>query len=357
MRCAIRHELEHIARGDWATQIASRLACAVYWPHPFVWALWSRLRLEAERACDDAVIRGATEPESYAEQLVSLARRLVGRGKVPALAMATRGNLGIRVEAILDRGLRRAPLSRYASMGVFAVAMAGLFVIAPFRLMSAAAPERQRPKYDDSVPRLLNQALLEASARGDLQQMHSLIERGADADARIPGDGTPLLAAARYGELDAMRTLIQNGADVNAGISGDGNAITAAAKSGSLEAVELLLDNGADIDRGVEGDGNALIMAAGEGHVDVIQLLLDRGADIEKVIPGDENPIIHASETGQIEAVKLLLSRGANVNARVWVERGEGGRVRGEWRTALKWAQRRGDQALIDVLVQAGARE
>lgn len=33
---AIRHEVEQIARGDWATQIVSRLACVLYWPHPSI---------------------------------------------------------------------------------------------------------------------------------------------------------------------------------------------------------------------------------------------------------------------------------------------------------------------------------
>jgi beta-lactamase regulating signal transducer with metallopeptidase domain len=106
---AIRHELEHIARGDWAIHIVSRLALALYWPHPFAWLLWRRLRLEAERACDDAVVRSQGAAEPYAEQLVSLARKLMGRATVPALSMATRSNLGLRVEAILDRGCRRAP--------------------------------------------------------------------------------------------------------------------------------------------------------------------------------------------------------------------------------------------------------
>ena len=91
----------------------SRVAIAFYWPHPLVWPLWQRLRLEAERACDDAVIRGESAAEAYAEQLVALARRLVGHGEVPALAMATRSHLGLRVEAILDRGLRRGRLGPF----------------------------------------------------------------------------------------------------------------------------------------------------------------------------------------------------------------------------------------------------
>ena len=45
----------------------------IYWFHPLVWMAWRRLRLEAEKACDDAVLREAG-PEAYADQLVTLAR-------------------------------------------------------------------------------------------------------------------------------------------------------------------------------------------------------------------------------------------------------------------------------------------
>jgi beta-lactamase regulating signal transducer with metallopeptidase domain len=37
VRRALRHELEHVRRDDWALQLVARVACAVYWPHPFVW--------------------------------------------------------------------------------------------------------------------------------------------------------------------------------------------------------------------------------------------------------------------------------------------------------------------------------
>jgi beta-lactamase regulating signal transducer with metallopeptidase domain len=37
LRCTIVHELEHVRRGDWATQLAARAICACYWFHPLVW--------------------------------------------------------------------------------------------------------------------------------------------------------------------------------------------------------------------------------------------------------------------------------------------------------------------------------
>ena len=63
---AIVHELEHVRRADWLTQCLARTVCAAYWFHPLVWIAWRRLVLDAERACDDAVLRLA-EPTAYAD--------------------------------------------------------------------------------------------------------------------------------------------------------------------------------------------------------------------------------------------------------------------------------------------------
>jgi beta-lactamase regulating signal transducer with metallopeptidase domain len=355
---ALRHELEHVARGDWATQVMARLAVAFYWPHPLSWMLWSRLRLEAERACDDAVVRSLGQPETYAEQLVTLARRLRGRGAVPALSMATRSNLGLRVDSILAAGLRRGPRSRLATTAVSLAAAAGLLALAPVRVVGAVPAEAEEPLALASAGQReepLDEALLKVAEAGDVAAMRSLLDRGARADAVIEGDGSPLIAAARAGQVEAIDVLVAAGASVNRGVGGDGNALTNAARAGHLEAVRFLLDKGASIDAGVPGDGNALIMAAGAGQVEVVRFLLDRGAGLEVVVPGDENALIHASEAGQAEVVRFLLDRGANVNARVWAERRGG--AGGEWRTALSMAVRNRHREVVALLRAAGARE
>ncbi|HSP13598.1 MAG TPA: M56 family metallopeptidase [Thermoanaerobaculia bacterium] len=311
LRC-IRHELAHVARGDWPAQIVSRLVCALYWPHPFVWILWRKLRLEAERACDDAVIRSRADTVAYAEQLVSLARTVADR-RLPALAMASRTHLGLRVESILDERRRRAPLSRMSTISIAAVAMVLMLAVAPFELISA-------PAHAGS----LDMPLLEAAQRGDLQPMRDLLHRGANPDAVIPGDGSPLIAAARRGQIDAMN---------------------------------LLIEKGAEVDLGVPGDGNPLIMAAGAGEVEAMRVLLDRGASIDAVVPGDENPLITASANGHADAVRLLIERGANVDARVWAESFDSDRSRGEWRTPLGMARRNGHADIERLLLSAGARQ
>jgi TonB family protein len=135
---ALVHELEHVHRGDWLTHCAARAICALYWFHPLVWMAWKRLELEAERACDDAVL-GQSEATAYADQLVALAQRLSAASKTTQLAMANRADLAARIGAVLDSGQKRG------RAGATAVALAGLsaglFVATISPLKVVAAPQ------------------------------------------------------------------------------------------------------------------------------------------------------------------------------------------------------------------------
>jgi uncharacterized protein (TIGR03435 family) len=127
LRRAITHELEHVRRGDWVTQCFARAVCAGYWFHPMVWVARRRLVLEAERACDDAVLR-CSEATAYADQLVSLAERLSTAPSRPLPAMASPGDLTLRVRAVLDQRQQRGRAGR--SWMALASVAAALFVLA-----------------------------------------------------------------------------------------------------------------------------------------------------------------------------------------------------------------------------------
>jgi beta-lactamase regulating signal transducer with metallopeptidase domain len=103
---AIVHELEHVRRRDPVSGCLARVASAVYWFHPMVWIARRRLVLEAERSCDDAVLR-YSEGTAYADQLVVLAKRLSAAQRLPFLAMANRADLATRVRAVLDSRQQR----------------------------------------------------------------------------------------------------------------------------------------------------------------------------------------------------------------------------------------------------------
>jgi uncharacterized protein (TIGR03435 family) len=135
---ALVHEFEHVRRADWVSHCIARIVCAVYWFHPLVWVAWRRLALEAERACDDAVLTGS-EATLYADQLVGLARRLSTDRKSPALAMANRSDLSARVGAVLDSGQRRGRAGKMLVATACAAAMLLVVTLSPLRI--AAAPQ------------------------------------------------------------------------------------------------------------------------------------------------------------------------------------------------------------------------
>jgi bla regulator protein BlaR1 len=129
---AMIHELEHVRRGDWLSQYMARIVRALYWFHPLVWIAWRRLSLEAERACDDAVLR-RSEATAYANQLVLLAERLASTATPPLLAMAACRDLSTRVRAVLDGAQARG---RAGALPVAAaIVAAALFIaaVAPLR--------------------------------------------------------------------------------------------------------------------------------------------------------------------------------------------------------------------------------
>jgi beta-lactamase regulating signal transducer with metallopeptidase domain len=129
-RAVLFHEMAHVARYDLQTQAFAALACAFYWPHPGIWWIARRMRIERELACDDRVIVTGTDPRDYAEHLLEIAYTL-NRFRAPGVAvtMAGAGQLETRMLAVLDAARNRAlPAARTcaAAAAVSAAAIASL---------------------------------------------------------------------------------------------------------------------------------------------------------------------------------------------------------------------------------------
>jgi uncharacterized protein (TIGR03435 family) len=119
-----------------------------------VWIAWRRLVLEAERACDDAVLR-CTDATDYADQLVLLAQRLSAASSQPALAMANRGDLAARVVAVLDGAQKRgrAGAMFVGAAAIVTIALAtGMSAIQVVAAQNAGVAQAQiggpKPRYD-----------------------------------------------------------------------------------------------------------------------------------------------------------------------------------------------------------------
>jgi uncharacterized protein (TIGR03435 family) len=134
---ALVHELEHVRRMDWPAHLLARTTCAIYWFHPLVWRAWCHLHLDADRACDDAVVERG-EGRAFAEQLVALAQRISAGRTRPILAMAGRGDLSRRVVAVLDARQARGRAGARWSAAAAALALAAVAVVSPLSAVEDA---------------------------------------------------------------------------------------------------------------------------------------------------------------------------------------------------------------------------
>jgi len=121
------HELAHLARRDDWTNLAQKVLRCVFFFHPAVWWIESKLSLEREMACDDIVLAHTANPRAYAECLVSLTEKgLLRRGL--ALVQAAISHVqqtALRVAQILDKkrsGTTRVYRPLMSALGAFSVA-------------------------------------------------------------------------------------------------------------------------------------------------------------------------------------------------------------------------------------------
>jgi beta-lactamase regulating signal transducer with metallopeptidase domain len=104
------HEFAHLRRWDDWTNFLQKILRALFFFHPAVWWLESRLALEREMACDDLVLEATENARAYAECLVSLAEKsVVLRGLALAQGLVHRvQHMSLRVSQIMDAKRPRA---------------------------------------------------------------------------------------------------------------------------------------------------------------------------------------------------------------------------------------------------------
>jgi beta-lactamase regulating signal transducer with metallopeptidase domain len=92
LEAILLHELAHLRRWDDWTNLAQKVVKAIFFFHPAVWFIESRLSIEREMACDDAVLASNFSPRAYAESLLGLAEKSFLRRGVQ-LAQAAVGHI------------------------------------------------------------------------------------------------------------------------------------------------------------------------------------------------------------------------------------------------------------------------
>jgi uncharacterized protein (TIGR03435 family) len=70
----VAHELCHVRRRDNLTFALHMVVEVIFWFHPLVWWIESRLVEERERACDESVLQCGSEAHAYAEGILHVCR-------------------------------------------------------------------------------------------------------------------------------------------------------------------------------------------------------------------------------------------------------------------------------------------
>lgn len=126
----VAHELAHIRRWDYLTNLLQRFTQALLFFHPAVWFIGRQLMIERELACDDWAVK-MCEPRRYASCLTRLVEMLGDSRPLAAAAGILFGKhvISRRVEMILNRE-RNATTAVSKPAVAYAIGMAALLVAA-----------------------------------------------------------------------------------------------------------------------------------------------------------------------------------------------------------------------------------
>lgn len=111
----------------------------------------------------------------------------------------------------------------------------------------------------------------------DLTLIKALLSKGANINARIKDDVTPLIAAVESGNTTIVKTLIENGADVNLQIKKGVTALMIATLKEKADIVKILLNSKADVNAKTDHGDTALDFAKQKKNSTIIKLLKSAG--------------------------------------------------------------------------------
>lgn len=120
LRLVLSHEYTHIIRHDQLWIVLSGIVCALYWFNPLAWIIRNKMIIEAEKACDDAVIANGANPENYSGYLIEIIKD-IGRPGIAApvaVQMAKYNQMEGRIMSILNGKVRKTIISRKTLFGL-----------------------------------------------------------------------------------------------------------------------------------------------------------------------------------------------------------------------------------------------
>ena len=160
LEVVLAHELAHVRRADFFWNLVQTLVETLFFFHPAVWWLSSRIRHERELCCDDLALTVCPNPVTYASALFRLEQQR--RSRFEQMAMALDGHqpgrtLRMRIARILGEPVAdaayRGPVSLTASAAVLmALLLPVPQVLASFRPAPVAVHAQAAVASSATVP-------------------------------------------------------------------------------------------------------------------------------------------------------------------------------------------------------------
>lgn len=163
---------------------------------------------------------------------------------------------------------------------------------------------RQQPELISVADEYDKTALHWAAEKDHAEIARTLLDAGADIEAKTNWGDTPLKWAATLGSARVADLLLGHGAK--------GFTLNVAAALGKLDDVKTMIDSAADPSQVSE----AMYSAARNGHTEVVRYLLDEGAAIDTKGFFGGTGLHWAAINGHRETVELLIARGADLKIR-----------------------------------------
>lgn len=122
----LAHEMCHVRRRDNLTAAIHMAVESIFWFHPAVWWIGTRLIEERERACDEAVLQLGNEAEVYAQSILDVCK-FYTESPMACMSGVTGSDLKQRIVRIMTEQIgRKLDLSRKLLLCVAAVMAVGL---------------------------------------------------------------------------------------------------------------------------------------------------------------------------------------------------------------------------------------
>ena len=190
----------------------------------------------------------------------------------------------------------------------------------------------------------------------DTAKIEKLLLSGVDINVQHQASGTTVLmiASSYYYYDDMVEYLTSKGADVNLKDS-EGKTALLWASSNSLPNAKILVANGAKVNLAANDGMTPFLQASlgvssGKVPIEMCDLLRKNGANINATLSRQSAigwaALHYAVINGDVELVKYLIKYGANVN-----------KATGEGSTPLYLAKLGGNETIIKILKNAGAKE